>query len=64
MVDDGKEGEEGGVPPTGLRGRVTPFRDVPDELRGQQTGLVPAGEEDRQSLEWNRNAEGLAEVVV
>jgi len=33
MLDDGKEGGGGGLPPTGQGGRVTHFQDVADELR-------------------------------
>jgi len=64
MLNHRKEGESGGWPPGGLGGRVTPFRDAPDELRELGTGLVPEGREDCQSLEWNRGVEGLPEGVV
>jgi len=59
MLDDGKEGEGGGLPPAGSGGRITHFREVPDEQRGLGTGLVPPGGEDRQSLEWNQGVKGL-----
>jgi len=63
MLNDGKEGEGGGLPPARLRGQVTDFRDAPDERRGLGTGLAPPGGEGRQSLEWNRGVEGLPERV-
>jgi len=64
MLYDRKEGKGGDLPPAGFWGRVTHFRDVPDELRGLGMGLVPPGGEDHQSLEWNRGVEGLPEGVV
>jgi len=64
MLDDGKEGKGGGLPPVVFWGRVTHFQDVPDELKGLGTGLVPPGGENRQSLEWNRGVEGLPQGVV
>jgi len=64
MLDDRKEGEGGGLSPAVLGGRVTHFRDVPDEVSGLETGLVPPGGEDRQSLEWNRDMEGQPKGVV
>jgi len=64
MLNHGKEGEGEGVPPAGLGGRGTRFREVPDNLRGLGTGLAPPRGEDSQSLEWNRGEEGLPEEVV
>jgi len=64
MLDDGKEGKGGGLPLVGFWGRVTHFRDIPDELRRLRPGLVPPGREDHQSLEWNWGVEGLPEGVV
>jgi len=64
MLDDGKEGEGGGLPPDGLGGQVTHFWDVPNKLRGLETGLGPAEGEDRQSQEWSRGAEGVPEGAV
>ena len=64
MLDDGQEGEGGGLPPAGSGGRVNHFLNVPDELRGLGTGLVPPGGEDRPSLGWNCGAEGVPEGVV
>jgi len=64
MLDDGKEGEGGGLPPARLGWRVTHFQDIPDELRGPGTGAAPPGGKDRQTLEWSRGAEALPEGVV
>jgi len=64
MLYDGKEAKGGGQPPSGFCGRVTHYRDVPYELRGLGTGLVPPGGEAHQSLEWNRGVPGLLEGVV
>jgi len=64
MLDEGKEGEGGGLPPAGFWGRVTHFWDVPDELRVLGSGFVLPGGEDCQSLEWNRGVEGLLDGVV
>jgi len=64
MLDEAKEGKGAGLPPSGLGGRIPHFQDVPDELRGLGKGLVPAGGEDRQTLEWTRGVEGLLEGVV
>jgi len=63
MLDDGIEGEGGGLPLAGLGGHVTHFRDVPDELRGLGMGLAPPGGADHQSLEWIRGVEALSEGV-
>jgi len=64
MLDDGEEGEGGGLPPAGVGRRDTHFRDVLDGVRGLGTGLAPPGGEDRRSLEWNRGVQGLPAGVV
>jgi len=61
MLDDGKEGEAGGLPPAGLGGPVIHFRDVPNRPKGLGTGWVSPAGEDSPSLEWNQGVEGPSE---